>query len=191
MSTRARQGGPLSRLPPFPVPQGTSAFSGGLHRRQGLGGEGPGLPLGPAVGPGDALEHPPDPLVVGGVGVAVGPVHGCQGGLVEADGGHREPALLGQMGEVGGDQGRRRWQGQRCPGAGPGLKAPPGGFVGGAGVVGDAVVQGSSEPLEVGAGQPAGGGGKVLGIGLRGNGQEGVLQSHFGLSRALREKCFM
>ena len=92
---------------------------------------------------------------------------------VEEDGGHREPSLLGQVGEVGGHQGGRRRQGQRCPGLGPRLKAPPRGGVGSSRVVGDAVVQGLADALEVGAGQPAGGGGKVLGIGLRGNGQEG------------------
>ena len=93
----------------LPSPRGRLVFRGGPHRRQGLGGEGPGLPLGAAVGPGDALQHPSDPLVIGGTVVSGSLVHGCQGGLVEADGGHGEVAVIDQVGQVGGDQlGRRR-----------------------------------------------------------------------------------
>ena len=69
-----------------------------------------------------------------------------QGGLVEAYGGHGEAAVVDQVGQVGGDQLGRRRQGQRCQGIGPGLEGAPGGAVGGASVVGDAVGRGASEP---------------------------------------------
>ena len=67
-----------------------------------------GLP----VGPGDALHDLAHRLVVGGIGVASGLVDGGQGRFVEPDGGHREAALLGQVGQVGCHQGRGGREGQ-------------------------------------------------------------------------------
>ena len=42
-------------------------------------------------------------LVVGGVLLASSLVKRGDGGSVETDGGHRDAALLGQVGQVGGD----------------------------------------------------------------------------------------
>ena len=67
-----------------------------------------------------------NPLVVGGVGVASGPVNGGQGCLVEPYGGHREAALVRQVGQVGGHQGRGCRERQGAPGLGPGFEGGPG-----------------------------------------------------------------
>ena len=144
-------GGSLGRfLAPACAPQGAPSAGGGLHRGQGLGGQGLCLPLAArAVGPGDPLQESPDPLVVGGVLVAGGLVNCRQGGLVDPHGGHRQLALLGQVGEVGGHQGRRRRQAQDGPGCCPVLEGGPDGAVHGPGVGGDAVVQEVLDSLEV------------------------------------------
>ena len=80
-------------------------------------------------------------------------VDGGERGLVQADGGHRESAVLCQVGEVGGgDLGRRR-QGEVAAALGPGLEGAPGGGVHLSGVLGDAGVQGVAESLDVGGAQ--------------------------------------
>jgi len=114
------------------------------------------------VGPGDALHHPPNSLVVRGVLVALGLVDRGDGGAVEPDGGHREAPLLGQVGEVCGDKRRGGRHGQGSAGLGPPLEGFPGRAVIGPGVFGDAGVQGLADPLQVGGAEALGNRGKVL-----------------------------
>ena len=92
------------------------------------------------MGPRDALHNLPDGFIVGGIGVASGLVDRGQGCFVEPDGGDRETSFLGQVGQVGGDEGRGSRQGQGAAGLGSGLKPAPGGVVYGPGVIGDAAV---------------------------------------------------
>ena len=135
--------------------------------------------MGAAVGAADALHGFVDSLVVGGVVVAMGFVDGGQGGLVQADGGHREVSLLGQVGQVGGDERGRSRQGEVAAALGPGLEGPPGGGVHLSGVFGDAAVQGLSQPGQVVGGETGCGRWRVItGLVYRGR-NERVLQGHF------------
>ena len=84
--------------------------------------------------------------------MAMGFVDGGERGLVQSDGGHRQPAVLGQVGEVGGNELGRSRQEEVAAGLGPGLEGAPGGGVHLSGVFGDAAVQGLLESLDVGAG---------------------------------------
>ena len=130
------------------------------------------------MGAGDALHDFPDSLVVGGVVVAVGLVDGGERGLVEPDGGHGQSAVLGQVGQVGGDELGRSRKGEVAAALGPGLEGVPGGGVHLSGVVGDAAVQGLSEALDVGAGEGVGGGGRH-GLGGRvAGGEQGGFEGH-------------
>jgi len=97
---------------------------------------------------------------------------------VEPDGGHREAALLGQVGQVGGHQGRRCWERQGSPGLGPGFKTLSRGVVHGPGVVGEAGVQGAVQPGQVGAGGETGDGGRQGLSGFLGDWQEIILRGH-------------
>lgn len=92
--------------------------------------------------------------MVGGVLAAISLVDGGQGSLVEPDGGYRQTSFLGQVGQVGGDQAWVGGQVQDASVVGPGLEGAPCGVVYGPGVIGDAVVQGVPEALDVGTGDP-------------------------------------
>ena len=138
------------------------------------------------MGPGDALHDSADSLVVGGVVVAVGLVDGGQGGFVQADGSYREAAFFGLVGEVGGDDLGRSRQVEVASAQGPGLEGPPGGGVHLSGVVGDAVVQGLADALDVGGRQVGAGRRWVSFGGVLGDWQEGVLH---GSLIALRLFC--
>ena len=147
--------------------------------RHGLGGEGFGLLCGSSVGPGDAFQHSPDALVVGGVGVAVGLVDGGDGGAVESYRGHREAALLHQVGEVGGHQGWGGRHGQGGAGPGPLGEGLPGGAVTGPGVFGGAAIDELADALDVGGAQALRSCGEVLRCrGDVGRQEGGVLLGH-------------
>ena len=135
--------------------------------------------MGVAVGAGDALHDSSDSLVVGGFVVAMGFVDGGQGGLVQSDGGHREGAVFGQVGEIGGDELWRSRQGEVASGQGPGLEGPPGGGVHLSGVFRDAAVEGLSEALDVGGAEAFGSCREDLLVGCGICRQEDLLLGHF------------
>ena len=87
-------------------------FGRGLNRRQGFRRQRLRLALGAAVGPGQAGQYLPHPLVIGGIRVAGRPVDLRQGGLLQAEEGHRQ-ALLRQLRQEGGGQLRRGRQGRQ------------------------------------------------------------------------------
>ena len=81
------------------------------------------------MGPGDALHHPPDSLIVRGVLVAVDLVDRSQYGPVEPD---------------GGDEGKGGRHGQGSAGLGSDLEGVPGGGVTPPRMVGEPWVQGAA-----------------------------------------------
>ena len=109
------------------VAQGPPVPGRGPHGCQRLGGKRSRLILASFRAPRDSFHRPPDTFVIGGVVVACRLVGGGQGGSVEADGGYREVALLGQ---VGGHQWGARRQGEFTPCLEPSLEGTPrGGYI--------------------------------------------------------------
>ena len=96
------------------------------------------------------------------IGGASGLVDCGDGAAVEPDGIHREVGVIGQVGEVGGDECGGGRHNQGGAGLGPLLEGFPRRAVTGPGVLGNAVVQAYAETLDVGGVECGGGGREFL-----------------------------